>query len=67
MCLTTLDMIKIWGPLVWIVYKDLLNYDAPKMVELCMDGSLRKVIQNRCLNDPGFKHEWEYTKTAIGQ
>ena len=55
-----LDMWEIYGPRIWLCYKDLLGEDLEALEAAIDDQSLLGSVKARSKDDPQFAYEWEH-------
>ena len=58
--LTKFDDLGIYGSLIWLCYKDLLNFDIAKLFDLLRTNKLKQAIEDGRKANEGFKKEWDY-------
>lgn len=56
------DDFEIYGSLIWLCWKDLLNYDTAKLFELLRTDKLKEAISTKMGEDEAFRKEWEYSQ-----
>lgn len=54
------DRLRLYGPMIWLCYKDLLGNDINKLLELLLSGKLAEEINIRRLEDERFRTSWDY-------
>ena len=55
-----LDDLKIYGPKIWLLWKDLLDCDAEAFDDALIHNKVREIVAKRCAEDERFKKEWDY-------
>ena len=54
-----LDTLEIYGPAIWVIYKDLMGEDITLLDEHLENDTLMEEIEIKCKTDPYFRREWE--------
>lgn len=67
MAVGAFDRLRLYGPMIWLCYKDLLGSDINKLLELILNGRLAEEINIRRLEDAAFRREWDYHLEAINR
>ena len=57
-----LDNYGIYGPRIWMCYKDLCGEDIDKLYSLLRNNKLQEAIKEKCQANEIFSMEWEYYK-----
>ena len=60
MHLLKFDTLKIHGPRVWMLYKDVHGCNVKAFSEMIINDTISADIENKRFHDERFKMEWEY-------
>lgn len=58
-----LDDAGIYGPRIWMCYKDLCGSDINKLYDLIRNNHLKDAIKEKCNQDEMFGKEWQSYQT----
>ena len=67
MAVQEFDRLRLYGPMVWLCYKDLLGNDINRLLELILNGKLSEEITSRRLEDERFCKTWDYHLEVINR
>lgn len=58
--LLKLDANRVYGPRIWMAWKDVCYSDPEIFDNLLIQGKLEEVIQEKCRENEYFEKEWHY-------
>lgn len=61
---TKLEELGYKRSLIWLIYKDLLDYDLERLGDLLDNNKLADEIERRIQEDEHFAKEWRYSEDA---